>query len=418
MTTEKQNKVDTLIEKWKPLLENKKFPEIKDKTKLGHMAVLLENQDHALTEAASTNTPAIASYDNVMMDMARRAVPNFLAYDLAGFQPMSMPTGVIFAMRAHASTPGTVSNTPGVAGTPAVLGDEILFNESVTSFSGAGAHVGTNPFDGSTYTTGTAMATLTAETSVASEIGIGIEKVTVTAKTRQLRASASIELRQDLAAIHGIDADAELSRILGEELTFATNRELVRTIYTIAKPGSQNTTTPGTYDLTGDADGRWLGERAKALWFHIQREANLVGIQTRRGKGNLVVCDVNTAALLGMSGIMTYAPGMQSMASFATVDVTGPTLVGTVADMKIYVDPYVTGTGAVVGYRGSNNMDAGLFYAPYVTATLFTATDPVTFAPTLGIKSRYAVVGNPFANSGILTANTNPYFRKFQITGL
>lgn len=413
-----KDNIAKLVEKWKPLLEDSRFTPIDDMRTLQNTAVLLENNDRALAESSTANTPAMASFDPVMMQVVRRSSPVLVAYDLCGVQPMTMPTGVVFAMRArYIDQPAQINHIPGQAGIPASVGEEALFNEADYTYSGTKqGRDGTNPFDGSTYSTGSAMETAVAETSKPADMGLSIEKVTVTAKTRQLRASASIEIRQDLAAVHGMDADAELARILSEELMFETNRELIRTIYTIAKQGSANTGNPGTYDLLANSDGRWLAERAKALWFHIQREANQVGIETRRGKGNVLLCSVDVAALLGIAGIMQYAPGMTG--SYTTVDVTGPSYVGNIADIKVYVDPYVTGNGFVVGYRGANSMDAGLFYCPYVSATLFNATDPVTLAPVLGIKSRYALVGNPFAQQGMLLANSNPYFRKTQVLSL
>lgn len=402
---------EMLVEKWAPVIDkDPSLPGIKDPERLAVTAQLLENEDRALTESASVNTAQITSYDPVLMQIVRRSSPQLIAYDVAGLQTMKMPTGVIFAMKAnYVMTPAIINMTPGVAGAAAVNGPEALFNEADTSWSGSGPQIGTNPFDGSTYITGTGQYKDTAETSIAAQMGISIEKVTVEAKTRQLRGSASIELRQDLAAVHGLDADAEMANILSQELLFETNRELIRTIYTAAKVGAQTTFNPGIFDLLIDSDGRWAGERIKGLILQIQRDANQIGIETRRGKGNGVLVSATVGSALALAGVLTYAPGLEEQINFRTVDVTGPTYVGNLQGIKVYVDPYVTGDGYCVFYKGANPKDAGIFFAPYVLAQMFQAVDSVTFAPALGMKSRYAIVANPFTT---LNANENVYYRK------
>jgi hypothetical protein len=416
-----QQNVHTLIEKWEPLMEM--GPPIVDQHRRAVTAQLLENQDRALMESTATSaTNTMSGFDPILMSMIRRAVPNMIAYDVCGVQPMTMPTGVIFAMRArYVGNEAVINQTPGTPGTQPVQGNEALYNESNTGFGGDAtvAHTGDNPYGTSAYTTGSAMPTGTGETSAFAAMGLSIEKVTVTAKTRQLRATASLELRQDLMSVHGLDADQELTAILSNELLSETNREIIRTIYTVAKQGASNTTTAGTWNALTDSDGRWFGERAKGLMYQIQKEANAIGFDTRRGKGNFIITTADVASALGLAGILVWAPGLADEVDFKTVDVTGPTYVGNVLGLKVYVDPYVTGSGVTVGYKGANPMDAGLFYAPYVAAQLYPATDPTTFAPVLGIKSRYAIATNPFVNaSGVPTVGTNYYYRKFTVTGL
>ena len=335
--------------------------------------------------------------------------PKLIAYDVTGVQPMSGPTGLIFALRARYA-----DNADLTAAT------EALHNEADTDWSGAASpvHAGTNPFDGSTYTTGQAMDTATAEgTDRWNQMGVTVEKSSVEAKSRQLRADYSIELAQDLRAIHGLDAENELANILSTEIITEINREVVRLIYGIAVPGASDATTPGTFDLDVDADGRWSVEKFKGLVFQLERDANKIAYQTRRGKGNVIICSADVASALAMAGVLDYAPALQQ-GSDLDVDVTGTTYAGNFkGKFKVYVDPYVTGEGYVVGYRGSNQYDAGFFYCPYVPLQLVRATNQDSFQPAIGFKTRYGLVSNPFVTNG-LSANQNFYYRKVQVTNI
>lgn len=402
-----KNMIDTaekeaLLEKWGEALDDGGSPKITNDYKRFVTARLLENEAQALTESAGNTTSSIASYDPVLIKMVRRTAPVLIAYDVCGVQPMSMPTGLAFAMKAR-------------YGAGATTNPEALFNEADTDYSGTGTHAGTDPFGVAAYTTGTALDTAAGEAATSwNEMGMTIEKVPVVAKTRQLRSTYSIELAQDLKAVHGLDAEAELTNILGNEVVSETNREIVRTIYLVAKAGAIYTTTPGTFDLYTDSDGRWSVERAKGLAVAIEREANKIAIETRRGKGNFIITSADVASVLNLAGVLDYAPALNQMTNLE-IDPAGVAYAGQFGRFRVYIDPYLSGDGVVVGFKGSNAYDAGLIYAPYVPATLFNTTDPQTFQPALGIKTRYAIAANPMTT---MTVGQNVYYRKFAISNL
>jgi len=362
-------------------------------------------------------------------------MPNLMAYDICGVQPMTGPTGLIFAMR---STYGNVRTDAGLT--------EALFNEANTQFSSsgfdtnyigtakAGAHAGSDPFG--TYTTGTGMTTAQGEalgdasTNNFGSMGFAIDKTTVTAKTRALKAEYTLELAQDLKAVHGLDAEAELSNILSQEIMFEINREVVRTIYGVAKPGSPATATAGTFNLDVDSNGRWSVERFKGLLFNIERDANHIGQDTRRGKGNFIVCSADVASALSMAGVLDYAPALQTNLN---VDDTGNTFAGVLnGRYRVYVDPYSANLGAanqfyVVGYKGTSPYDAGIFYCPYVPLQMVRAVDPSSFQPKIGFKTRYGMIANPYvtttsnaatADADTFTANRNQYYRRTKVLNL
>ena len=375
--------------KWAPVLEHADLQPIADPYKKAVTAVVLENQEKALfeekgiMEATHVNQTGagVDNYDPILISLVRRALPNLMAYDVAGVQPMTGPTGLIFAMKSHYTN---------------MTGTEALFNEADTDFSGGGTHAGSNPVDG-TYTTGAGVATATAEGfgdgTTLNEMAFSIEKTTVTAKSRALKAEYTVELAQDLKAIHGLDAESELSNILSQEILAEINREVIRTIYKVAKTGSASTATPGTFDLDVDSNGRWSVERFKGLLFNIERDANVIAQDTRRGKGNFIICSSDVASALAMSGVLDYAPALQTNLS---VDDTGNTFAGVLnGRYKVYIDPYSANTGSasqfyVAGYKGTSPYDAGIFYCPYVPLQMVRAIDPETFQPKIGFKTRYA----------------------------
>ena len=422
------------MEKWSPILEHEGVAPIKDTYRKEVTAVLLENQETAIKEekqamfeavhvndaAALPDTGGVAKFDPVLISLVRRSAPQMIAYDICGVQPMTQPTGLIFAMKARYSTQG---------------GTEALFNEADTDFSGTGTHAGSNPVDG-TYTTGTGMATADAENLGGSgggtfqEMAFSIEKTSVTAKSRALKAEYTIELAQDLKSVHGLDAEGELSNILSTEILSEINREVIRTVYKTAKPGAQTgTATSGTFDLDVDASGRWSVEKFKGLLFQIEREANAVAQQTRRGKANFIICSSDVASALAMAGVLDYAPALSTNLN---VDEASTTFAGVLnGRYKVYVDPYSANGAAsqyfVVGYKGTSAFDAGLFYCPYVPLQLVRAVDPSTFQPKIGFKTRYGMVANPFAGAafdGNITAdnvgaiNSNRYYRRVQVTNI
>jgi hypothetical protein len=419
---------ESLQKKWEPVLNHEGMGQIKDSYKRAVTAVVLENQQKALQEekTALFETPAnatgagIDNYDPILISLVRRALPNLMAYDVAGVQPMTGPVGLIFAMKsAYTSQSGT----------------EALFNEADTDFSGTGTHAGSNPVDG-TYTTGTGIATASAEALGESggtdfnEMAFSIEKTTVTAKTRALKAEYTVELAQDLKAIHGLDAESELSNILSQEILSEINREVIRTIYKVAKPGAASTATAGTFDLDVDSNGRWSVERFKGLLFNIERDANVIAQDTRRGKGNFIICSSDVAAALAMAGMLDTGGALNGSPSM-NVDDTGNTFAGTLnGRYKVYVDPYSANAGAasqfyVVGYKGANAYDAGIFYCPYVPLQMVRAIDPNTFQPKIGFKTRYGMIANPFVlqSNGVtdadtFTANRNHYYRRVKVTNL
>ena len=407
------------IKKWAPVLDHADAPEFKDNYRRAVTAKLLENTERALIEEKGVNgmlnenqqnTASVTNYDPVLISLVRRAMPNLIAYDVAGVQPMSGPTGLIFAMKARYGD-----------GTPIVTTDtEALFNEADTDFSGTGTHAGTLPYGNldspeTTYTTGTGVTTVTAEAADPAELGFTIEKATVTAKTRQLKAEYTMELAQDLKAIHGLDAESELANILSSEILAEINREVIRSINSTAKTGGANVGTDGLFDLVADADGRWAVEKFKSLIYQLEVEANAIAKETRRGKGNFVICSSNVASALAAAGQLDYA---SNISSNLNVDDSGNTFAGVLnGKMKVYVDPYTTGDYATVGFRGSNPYDAGLFYCPYVPLTMVRAVDETTFQPKIAFKTRYGLQANPFVtlSAGIGSANSNQYFRSIRV---
>ena len=416
---------EELQKKWSPVLEHSDVQEIKDPYRKAVTAVVLENQEKALREekqalweATHENATgsSIDNYDPVLISLVRRALPNLMAYDVCGVQPMTGPTGLIFAMKSHYASQ---------------TGSEALFNEADTDFSGAGTHAGGNPVDGS-YTTGTGVSTSTAEgfgdSTTLNEMAFSIEKTTVTAKSRALKAEYTVELAQDLKAIHGLDAEGELSNILSQEILAEINREVIRTIYAVAKTGAASTATPGTFDLDVDSNGRWSVERFKGLLFNIERDANVIAQDTRRGKGNFLICSSDVASALSMAGVLDYAPALNTNLN---VDDTGNTFAGVLnGRYRVYVDPYSANTGAasqfyVAGYKGTSPYDAGLFYCPYVPLQMVRAIDPNTFQPKIGFKTRYGMIANPYVLDGSgntdgdnFTADRNQYYRSVKVSNL
>ena len=441
---------ENLQEKWQPVLEHPDLPKIEDSYKRAVTTVILENQEKAvrednsfLSEAAPANfsgtmpdTGGVAKRDPVLISLVRRAMPNLIAYDICGVQPMTGPTGLIFAMKSRYGSQA---------------GAEALFNEADTDFGardaagGSGspdAHVASNPAilnddpSAGTYTTGSGFTTTQAETlgdgtDEFAEMAFSIDKVTVTAKSRALKAEYTMELAQDLKAIHGLDAETELANILSSEILAEINREVVRTIYSHAKKGAEvNTTTAGIFDLDTDSNGRWSVEKFKGLLFQLERDANAVGQLTRRGKGNLIICSADVASALAMSGVLDYAPALSTNLN---VDDTGNTFAGVLnGKFKVYVDPYSANIDAkqfyVVGYKGTSPYDAGLFYCPYVPLQMVRAVGQNSFQPKIGFKTRYGMVQNPYAtsagagaldNSGAVGAtHLNLYYRRVKVTNL
>lgn len=398
--------ITTLLEKWQPLLETDKVAKISDPYRARVTAQLLENQEKFLAEAAQTTTGNIQNWDPVLINLVRRLAPKLIAYDICGVQPMTGPTGLVFAMRSKYIASGY--GTPGPTA-------EALHNEADTNYSGAAApvHAGDDPWD-VTFTTGVGKAIADGEVDAWSAMSMTIERTSVTAKTRQLRADYSLELAQDLRAIHGLDAENELSNILSTEIIAEINREVVRTIYAISKQGALFASTPGTFDLAADSDGRWFLERVKGLLFAIERDANAIAKETRRGKGNIIITTADVASALAMAGVLNYAPALQADIAL-DVDETGVTLAGKVGRFRVYIDPYLGSDGYVCGYKGANAYDAGLFYCPYVPLQMVRATSVDTFQPAIGFKTRYGMISNPFTS---LSANSNVYYRKAKIQNL
>ena len=438
---------EELQKKWAPVLEHADLPKISDPYKRAVTALVLENQIQAMqkeagiiNETAPTNsagtggfgagataTGPVAGFDPILISLVRRSLPNLIAYDVCGVQPMTGPTGMIFAMRSMYGTDRVPST-----------GSEAFYNEANTAHSGASAtaqqtfglkaSTSDRPFGVFDANTAAGMATATAEDLTPLEMGFSIEKVTVTAKSRALKAEYSMELAQDLKAVHGLDAETELSNILSTEILAEINREVLRTIYTVSKVGCKTgTTTVGTFDLDTDSNGRWMVEKVKGLAFQVEREANQIAKLTRRGKGNVMICSSDVASALAMAGILDYNSALGGQVNL-TVDDTGNTFAGTLfGRIKVYIDPYfpagATSEFAVVGFKGSNAYDAGLFYCPYVPLQMVRAVDTNTFQPKIGFKTRYGLVANPFAEgtaqgSGALTATSNNYYRAFKISNI
>ena len=443
-----------LQEKWSPVLEHPDLPQIEDAYKRSVTTVILENQEKALREDAAflsesvptSNTSGVQNWDPILISLVRRAMPNLIAYDICGVQPMTGPTGLIFAMRArHLSMDGEealVDETTGAAAN-GFSGD--FSNQNAAGTIGGGdigasesnpAVLNDSPSAG-TYTFATGMTTAQAEalgdsaTNAFAEMSFSIDKSTVTAVSRALKAEYSMELAQDLKAIHGLDAETELANILSTEILAEINREVVRSIYKTAEAGAQiNTTTAGIFDLDTDSNGRWSVEKFKGLMFAIERDANAIGQRTRRGKGNMLVVSADVASALQMAGVLDYTPALNNNLN---VDDTQTTFAGVMnGRYKVYVDPYAANVAAsqyyVVGYKGTSPYDAGLFYCPYVPLQMVRAVGEDTFQPKIGFKTRYGMAANPFAVAGAeaantaatiaLTANANAYYRRVKVTNL
>ena len=422
-----------LQEKWQPVLEHNDLPEIKDSYKKAVTTVIRENQEKALREdrgflgeAAPVNATgsSVDNWDPILISLVRRAMPNLIAYDVAGVQPMTGPTGLIFAMRSRYQSQA---------------GTESMFNEADTDFSGAAspAHAGTNPAvlnDAApgTYTTGGGLTTAAAEAlgdsagNSFAEMAFSIEKQTVTAKSRALKAEYTMELAQDLKAIHGLDAETELANILSAEILAEINREVIRTIYITSKKGAAvDTANSGIFDMDVDSNGRWSVEKFKGLMFQVERDANAIAQETRRGKGNTIICSSDVASALQMAGVLDYTPALNNNLN---VDDAGNTFAGVLnGRYKVYIDPYSANSADkqfyVVGYKGTSPYDAGIFYCPYVPLQMVRAVGENTFQPKIGFKTRYGLTANPFAEGttaalGALNANANTYYRKVQVTNI
>ena len=464
-----------LQEKWGPILDYNGIDPIKDAHRRATTAILLENQEKELREEASflseqptvntqssgsaagfsadaTATGPVAGFDPVLISLIRRSMPNLVAYDLAGVQPMNGPTGLIFAMRSRFNNQS---------------GTEALFNEPDSAFSGqnegfdvdtgfVNGNVGlgttaqkklgdggdtdanpgllsgaASPTDAVEYNVGQGMRTDSAEDlgttgDAFNEMAFSIEKVTVTAKSRALKAEYSLELAQDLKAIHGLNAEAELANILSTEILSEINREVIRTIYNVAEPGAQaNVASAGTFDLDTDSNGRWSVEKFKGLIFQMERDANAIAQRTRRGKGNMIMCSADVASALTMAGVLDYTPALNANLN---VDDTGNTFAGVLqGKYRVYIDPFAANVSStqyyVIGYKGSSPYDAGLFYCPYVPLQMVRAVGQDTFQPKIGFKTRYGMVENPFSQgttqgSGVLTRNKNRYYRRVKVSNL
>jgi hypothetical protein len=442
---------EQLVKKWAPVLEHPELPKVTDSYKRAVTAVILENQERALredrafmSEAAPTNSTDasyVQNWDPILISLVRRAMPNLIAYDIAGVQPMTGPTGLIFAMRAKYQSQASSA--------------EALFDAADTDYSGrnkAGsatggfsttADSGTNPAllndsPAGTYTTGTGMSTAAAEAlgdssaNSFAEMAFSIEKSTVTAKSRALKAEYTMELAQDLKAIHGLDAETELANILSAEILAEINREVVRTIYINSEKGAvAGTTNAGIFDLDTDSNGRWSVERFKGLMFQVEREANTIAQRTRRGKGNILITSSDVASALQMAGVLDYTPALNNNLN---VDDTGNTFAGILnGRYKVYIDPYSANANTakqffVVGYKGTSQYDAGIFYCPYVPLQMVRAVGQDSFQPKIGFKTRYGIQANPFAEigasdanaaiNGAGSANANRYYRKVQVINL
>jgi len=445
---------EELQNKWKAVLEHPDLPVISDAHKRREVATMLENTErelrvasshnqYMLSEAGPVNAMGASSstasdgtvdiFDPVLISLVRRAMPNLIAYDICGVQSMTGPTGLIFAMRAQyanstAKGAETFYNEVNTAFSTSVAGNS-TFGQAHTAGAGIPGQSNTTVMANTGYyNTAFGMSTATAEGlgdgSVFPEMAFSIEKVTVTAKSRALKAEYSMELAQDLKAVHGLDAETELSNILSAEIMAEINREVVRTINITAKVGAtEGTTTTGIFDLDTDSNGRWSVEKFKGLMFQVEREANKIAKETRRGKGNIILCSSDVASALQMAGVLDYAPALNS--NNLQVDDTGNTFAGVLnGRLRVYIDPYATGGNYLtVGYKGSSAFDAGLFYCPYVPLQMVRAVDPSTFQPKVGFKTRYGMVANPFAQgadvgNGALTTNTNVYYRKVLVTNL
>jgi len=437
---------ETYEKKWQPVLEHADLPKITDSYKRAVTATILENQERAskedsafLSEAAPvSNTAGVSNWDPILISLVRRAMPNLIAYDIAGVQPMTGPVGLIFAMRSrYTNQSGTeamfdeaeseysgkkqTANIPGSAGTSSA-GQS---NPAVLNDSSPGAYTAEGGM-----TTATAEALGDAADNAFAQMAFSIEKSTVTAKSRALKAEYTMELAQDLKAIHGLDAETELANILSAEILSEINREVVRTVYINAEIGAgTGTTAAGTFDLDTDSNGRWSVEKFKGLMFQVEREANVIAQRTRRGRGNMIICSSDVASALQMAGVLDYTPALNNNLA---VDDTGNTFAGVLnGKYKVYIDPYSANNTAsqyfVVGYKGTSPYDAGMFYCPYVPLQMVRAVGQDTFQPKIGFKTRYGLQANPFAEAGsgdaavingAGSANANRYYRRVKVTNL
>ena len=456
---------EELVKKWQPVLEHGDLPEIKDPHKRQVVATLLENQENAaretaagsggyqspslLGEAAPANAMGASSstasdgavdiFDPVLISLVRRSMPNLIAYDICGVQPMTGPTGLIFALRSRFSTQGGTEALFDEANTShsALAGGNTALQTTTTVDGAAGdVQAGNDPTSrasGSGYTVQSGMTTAKGEalgdasTNAFNEMAFSVEKVSVTAVSRALKAEYTMELAQDLKAIHGLDAESELANILSAEILSEINREVVRTINYTASAGAQdNTTTAGTFDLDTDSNGRWSVERFKGLIFQIERDANQIAKATRRGKGNVLICGSDVASALNMAGVLDYTPALSANLS---VDDTGNTFAGVLnGRIKVYIDPYFSSASGsqyyTIGYKGASAFDAGLFYCPYVPLQMVRAVGENTFQPKIGFKTRYGIIANPFATTnatgaiGFAAGNKNIYYRFAKVNNL
>jgi len=431
---------DTLIEKWAPVLNEESAGVIGDNHRRAVTAAILENQERAMMDdrqashgfmtenaaAGANNTGSVNNFDPVLISLVRRAMPNLIAYDVCGVQPMNGPTGLIFAMKSRYQGGATANR-------------EALFNEAETQFSGdsSGTHDSDNASgwngvdsEGARLTDLAAggMPTADAEAlgrvggSSFNEMGFTIERQTVTAKSRALKAEYTLELAQDLKAIHGLDAETELANILSTEILAEINREVIRTVNTQAKTGAQqaNVTAKGIFNLSSDADGRWSAEKFKGLTVQIDREANVIAKETRRGKGNVVICSSDVATALAAAGSLDYSPAISNNPQ---VDDTGNTFAGVLnGRIRVYIDPYASTDYITVGYKGTNPYDSGVFYCPYVPLQMVKAVGEDDFQPRIGFKTRYGMASNPFVGAtpsdGLAAAKTNQYYRIFKVTNI
>jgi len=442
---------EEIQKKWQPVLEHADLEPIKDAHKRAVTATILENTEKALREAtrvagggqtlfeagqpvnsvqAGDGATSIDTFDPVLISLVRRAMPNLIAYDICGVQPMTGPTGLIFAMRARYANQ---------------TGGETFYGEVNTAFStlkGGGNQLGNTHLGALGSGANTTLLAQSANVNYAEgmptssaeylgsnssltfpQMAFSIEKVSVTAKSRALKAEYTMELAQDLRAIHGLDAETELSNILSSEILAEINREVVRTIYiTGVRGATEGTTSAGIFDLDTDSNGRWSVEKFKGLMFQLEREANKIAKDTRRGKGNIVLCSSDVASALQMAGVLDYAPALNS--NNLQVDDTGATFAGVLnGRLRVYIDPYSTGNFFLMGYKGSSAFDAGLFYCPYVPLQMVRAVDQDTFQPKIGFKTRYGMVANPFAEGssaglGAITENSNVYYRRVLVNNL
>ena len=432
--------------KWAPVISHPDLPEIADSHRRQVTAMVLENTERALRESAGigaeqtlmetptmstsggmgsgqTGTNTIQGFDPILISLVRRTLPNLMAYDVCGVQPMTGPTGLIFAMRSMYAPDGANTNAF----------TEAMYDEADTNFSGADSPAAAGNSEGApgfpiTTADAEALGTDGNANTTFGQMGFSIDKVTVTANSRALKAEYSLELAQDLKAVHGLDAESELSNILAAEILAEINREVIRTVNNSAVAGSQGTvTTNGTFDLDVDASGRWSVEKFKGLMFHIEREANKVAKDTRRGKANIIICSSDVASALQMAGVLDYTPALNS--NSLAIDDTGNTFAGVLnGRYRVYIDPYATTNYMNIGYKGAGAFDAGIFYCPYVPLQMVRAVDQNTFQPLIGFKTRYGMVANPFASSvtgspavdrsGALNSQTNAYYRKSTVSNL